>query len=248
MVNQNKATKVWNSYYKSMEDGPVGNLYPSEPLIRVVSTIRKGINVDDKLYFGDEGKENTNRTNFFGDALELGFGHVSNLLMMDEKGFKPFGLEVSEESIKRGNDRLKILNKKNIELSLWEPTKIPFSDQQFGFIYGLQCIYYCLDLESVINEIFRVLKPGGYFYFSFFSDKHHYFRYINTINEGKLFDIVEWNDNHPSLRIRKAPLAKIKNKDSLYKLFGKASELRIFTEETDFSPVFNSWWHIYGKK
>ena len=71
MVNQNKATKVWNSYYKSMEDGPVGNLYPSEPLIRVVSTIRKGINVDDKLYFGDEGKENTNRTNFFGKASEL---------------------------------------------------------------------------------------------------------------------------------------------------------------------------------
>ena len=59
---------------------------------------------------------------------------------------------------------------------------------------------------------------------------------------------MEWNDNHPSLRIRKAPLAKIKNKGSLEKLFDKASELRIFTEENDFSPVFNSWRHIYGKK
>ena len=114
MVNQNKATNVWNSYYKSMEDGPVGNLYPSESLIRVVSTIRKGINVNEKLYFGDKGKENTNRTNFLGHALELGFGHVSNLLMMDEKGFKPFGLEVSEESIENSK---KILGKDTVNNS-----------------------------------------------------------------------------------------------------------------------------------
>lgn len=248
MNNQDKATIVWNDYYKSREEGPLGNLYPNENLIRVVSTIRKGININSETYFGDKGMENKNRTNFHGEVLELGFGHVSNLIMMKEKGFKPFGLEVSEESIKRGRQRLELLNIKNIELDLWVPTKIPFKNEKFNFVYGLQCIYYCLDLDNVISEIFRSLKPGGYFYFSFFSDKHDYFKYSNTIKNGKLFDIVEWSNNHPNTRIRKSPLARVKSKDCLIKLFERASEIRVFTEETDFSPLFNSWWHVYGKK
>ena len=245
---QSRTTEVWDNYYTSIENGPVGNLYPNENLVRIVSTIRNGINLNNKEYFNLQGKENTNRVNFKGNALELGFGHVSNLIMMKEKGFTPYGLEVSRESVKRGKKRLKILNIKNISLNTWVPNKIPFPKNYFSFIYGLQCIYYCLDFKGILNEIFRVLKPQGYFYFSFFSNKHHYYKYINKIKIGKLFDIVEWSSNHPSIKIRNALLIKVKNRESLNKLFYKASEKRIFTEETDFSPIFNSWWHIYGKK
>ncbi len=245
---QNKATTVWDEYYKSREDGPLGNLYPNENLVRVVSTIRKGINVDSEIYYGDQGKENANRENFSGKALELGFGHVSNLMMMREKGFKSYGLEVSGEAVTRGRERLKQQDIDDIKLDLWTPTKIPFSDEKFDFVFGLQCIYYCIHLDEVIGEIFRVLKPGGYFLFSFFADKHDYLKYTNIIKEGNLYDIVEWSDAHPNPRIRKSPLAQLKNKENLYKLFDESSESRVFTEETDFAPIFNSWWYIYGKK
>ena len=75
--NTEVSRKVWNEFYSSQEAGPVGQQYPNEPLVRIISTLRKGINFDSKEYFGDQGKENSNRIGFTGSALEIGFGHVS---------------------------------------------------------------------------------------------------------------------------------------------------------------------------
>jgi SAM-dependent methyltransferase len=246
--NQNLATKVWDDYYKSIEDGPVGNLYPNENLVRIVSTVRKGISFDAKAFFGDAGNENKNRTKFSGRCLELGFGHVSNLMMMQAKGFEAHGLEVSPEAVIRGRDRLESEGKEDIPLEHWNPNLIPFPDGNFSFVYGLQCIYYCLELNEVISEIFRVLEPGGHFAFSFFSDRHEYMKYIDILEEKDNFDVVRWSDTHPNPRIRHSPLVRVRSAEDLKRLFGEASESRVFTEETDFSPTFNSWWYIYGKK
>jgi len=35
-----KSSKIWDEYYQSYENGDAGNLYPNEPLVRVLSTIK----------------------------------------------------------------------------------------------------------------------------------------------------------------------------------------------------------------
>ena len=240
-----KSQDIWNNYYTTIEEGAVGCLYPNEPLVRIVSTVRKGIKFNSEQFFSDQGKENSNRNNFSGECLEIGFGHVSNLLMMNEKGFNCTGLEVSMEAVKRGESRLKGF--KNIKLQFWEDLgKLPFNDNQFDFIYGLECIYYNVDLCNIISEIRRCLKPNGYFAFSFFSNDHDYHKFIDVMSEEKLYNVVKWSDNHPSHRIRGAILSQPKSKEALIQLFENFGEKRIFTEESDFSPTFNSWWYIYG--
>jgi SAM-dependent methyltransferase len=243
-----KPSKIWNDYYKSFSDGPVGNLYPNEPLIRIISTVRKGVNFSDEQYFHDQGQENANRTAFSGKALEIGFGHVSNLMMLSDKGFSPIGIEVSEEAVARGKVRIAAEGYEDINLMRWNPTVLPFENEYFDFICGLQCIYYNREIEDVIGEVFRCLKPDGHFAFSFFSKKHDYHKYIDILEEGDLYNIVRWSDNHPSYRIRGGVLVQPKSKDDLMKMFSVASDVRIFTEETDFTPTFNSWWYIYGRK
>ena len=79
-------------------------------------------------------------------------------------------------------------------------------------------------------------------------EKHDYHKYIDILEEGDLYNIVRWSDNHPSYRIRGGVLVQPKSKDDLMKMFSVASDVRIFTEETDFTPTFNSWWYIYGRK
>ena len=246
----NLSQEVWESYYRSIEEGPVGLLYPCEPLVRIVSTIRKGINFDSSKYYGDQGNENKNRFNFRGEALEIGFGHISNLLMLNEKGFTATGLEVSEEAILRGNLRLeKINNNKGIKLEKWSDlSKLPYKNNQFDFICGMQCIYYNNDLQNIIDEIYRCLKPKGYFAFSFFSNRHEYMKYIDIVKEEKLYNIVKWSQKHPNPRIRGAFLSAPKNSDDLLQIFSKFSSKRVFKEESDFAPVFSSWWYIYGQK
>ena len=246
--NTEISRKVWDDFYVSQESGPVGQQYPNEPLVRIVSTLRKGVNFDSQKYFGDQGKENSNRTNFVGDALEIGFGHVSNLMMMNDKGFNCVGLEVSQEAVERGRARLHANNRENIELQHWiDLRSLPFDSNSFDFIFGLQCIYYNVDLVNIISEIHRCLKPGGYFAFSFFSTNHDYHKYIDILEVGELCNIVKWSDIHPNPRIRGSILCQPRSKESLISLFSDFGEKRIFTEETDFAPTFNSWWYIYGK-
>ena len=249
--NTKIAQEVWNNYYISHGEGDAGRLYPNEPLVRIVSTLRKGISFDNARYFDDAGLENKNRLDMNGYALEIGFGHPSEMLMMRDKGFTCKGLEVSKEAVERGKARLERLNvgEDQISLDFWEnPGELPYKDNEFDMIYALQCIYYNNDFERIVSEIYRCLKPGGHFAFSFFSERHDYIKYIDIIEERELYNIVKWANNHPNPRLVGAPLVQPKPKECLNKLFDKFSEKRIFTEESNFCPTFNSWDYIYGKK
>jgi len=220
-------------------------------LVRIISTLRKGISFDNKKYFDDAGLENQNRLGMSGLSLEIGFGHPSEMLMLRDKGYKCKGLEVSKEALERAQKRLDRLGvrEEEISLDLWErPGILPYKDKEFDFIYALQCIYYNNDFELIVSEIYRCLKPGGYFAFSFFSDRHDYIKYIDLVESRNLYNIVKWSANHPNPRLVGAPLAQPKSKECLLKLFSQFNEKRIFTEESNFCPTFNSWDYIYGQK
>lgn len=169
--------------------------------------------------------------------------------MVREKGFIPHGIEVSQEAVWRGRSRLSHLAVPDISLKHWETRPyLDFPDNHFQLIYGLQCIYYNLEIETVLEEVSRCLKKDGIFAFSFFSKSHDYYKYSKLVEAGDLYDIREWSDDHPSYRIRGARLVAPKSRGDLLKLFERFSEVRVFKEETDFSPMFNSWWYVYGKK
>ena len=96
MKNKKKnSTTIWNKYYEDFEKGDwLGNQYPNEFLIRFVSNLRKKYTTKD--YFKDIGKEIKLKKNFNGNALEIGFGGLANLIMLRSKGFNCNGIEVSE--------------------------------------------------------------------------------------------------------------------------------------------------------
>ena len=54
---QDTTSNIWNSYYVSQETGNwVGNQYPTEPLIRYISNLRKSP-INKLEYFNDTGRE-----------------------------------------------------------------------------------------------------------------------------------------------------------------------------------------------
>ena len=244
---ENKTSKIWDNYYKSFDKKNLwtGNQYPNEALVRFVSNLRKNNNKID--YFKDHGKGFSIKNNFSGEALEIGFGGLANLLMLNNKGFNCTGIEVSENSVLKTTKYLKNKKLKNIKtIHVNDMSKMPFPNQKFDLIVGLQCIYYNLDMDKVINEVERLLTKRGKFIFSFFSNKHEYMKYIDYVDKKK--NIIKWSKKHPNKRIVGSKLIFIKNIKSLKKKFKIFKNVNIFTYEFDQLPLFQSWWYITGEK
>lgn len=55
---------------------------------------------------------------------------------------------------------------------LAEPHKLPFKDESFDVIIANHILFFMKDLDNVLSEIKRVLKPGGQVYCSTIGEKH----------------------------------------------------------------------------
>ena len=211
-------------------------------MICVSNLRKKGLDVN--KYFEDNDSEHSIKTYFSGKCLEIGFGSIANLKMMSEKGFVCQGLEVSQEAVTRGMEQIEKEKIQNISLQHWSPLTIPFPDNSFDFVYGLQSVYYNLDFMGFIKEVQRVLTPGGQLLFSFFSNKHSYLNYIESIDEN----VAKWSNNHPNKRLQGAAFYQPKNKNELLALFSDFDDIRVFTTDSDQTPFFESWWYVQGAK
>lgn len=246
-IYQKTSTNVWENYYKKSEVNNkwLGNQYPNEELIKFISNQRKS-STDKKLYFQDSGNDYSIKNNFNGNALEIGFGGLANLLMLKEKGYNCYGLEISKTSVKIANKYIKNNKVKNINLKVWDPEEKITLNKKFKIIVGLQCIYYNLKLPKLIDNFYDHLETDGQFIFSFFSRRHEYNKYTKVVDKKKNF--VKWSDKHPNERIRGATLYQPKTSNELKKLFFKFKNVRVFLTESNQLPIFQSWWYVTGKK
>lgn len=98
-----------------------------------------------------------------GAILDLGCGcgaiaaHVAELT-----GATVYGINLDKSQIdkaRRNPDRSRL------RLTVGDFNKpLDFGDEAFDAVYNVQALTYATDLESIFEEVFRVLKPGGKFF------------------------------------------------------------------------------------
>jgi SAM-dependent methyltransferase len=98
-------------------------------------------------------------------VLDLGCGMGRNLFPLLEAGFDAYGIDNAEYGIKHIWTEL---DKKNLskKIVLGKFQNLPFKDNHFDAIISIQTLNhgYESDIIQGINEIKRVLRPGGYFF------------------------------------------------------------------------------------
>ncbi|MFW5785198.1 MAG: class I SAM-dependent methyltransferase [Chitinispirillaceae bacterium] len=105
-------------------------------------------------------------------VLEVGSGAgLSVTLWSKEFGAEMYGIEPCGEGF---DESLKIAHRllKNNGLPLWRiiagfGEKIPFSNDSFDIVYSLNVLEHTDNPARVLQESFRVLRPGGLLYFTF---------------------------------------------------------------------------------
>ena len=112
-------------------------------------------------------------------VLDYGCGQGTSIHHLTKSyGYDGYGVDISEPSIKVCQ---KIINKKKFKLIDFDVNQNDnFFNKKFDLIISVQVLYYLnnIDLKNRLISLNKMLKPGGYVFFSMISTKHELFNYF----------------------------------------------------------------------
>lgn len=79
--------------------------------------------------------------------------------------------DICEDMIRDAKENLKS-EQYNFKFEVAEPSRLPYENESFDIVIADHILFYMRDLDSVLKEIKRVLKKGGYFYCSTMGNKN----------------------------------------------------------------------------
>ncbi|MGP7817887.1 class I SAM-dependent methyltransferase [Niallia sp. 01092] len=128
--------------------------------------------------------------------LDYGCGYGRTLLELRDSNFNHLhGVDFSEEMIKRAKS-----NDSEIDFQVVQSGKLPFPDHTFDSVLlfaVLTCVYKDEEQNAILDEIKRVLKPGGIIYINDFllnDDERNKARYEKGYAKYHTYGVFELTD------------------------------------------------------
>ncbi len=96
-------------------------------------------------------------------VLEAGCGTGAQTVILAHRspGARITAVDISADSLAAARQRLKALDSANVEFHLADCTRLPFDDDRFDHVFVCFVLEHLVRPESVLQELKRVLKPGG---------------------------------------------------------------------------------------
>ena len=112
-------------------------------------------------------------------VLDYGCGEGSNIHYLIKKhGYDGYGVDISESSIKNCQKKI---NKKKFKFIDFDVNQNDnFFNKKFDLIISIQVLYYLndIDLKNRLISLNKMLKPGGYVFFTMMGTKCEYYKYF----------------------------------------------------------------------
>lgn len=99
--------------------------------------------------------------------LEIGFGNGKffEKIFAQADGIKLSGIDFSETMVKAATaNNTELISAGKLELHHGNSDKLPFADNSFDKIFCINVVYFWDTPQQHLQEVQRVLKPGGKFY------------------------------------------------------------------------------------
>ena len=94
-------------------------------------------------------------------TLEIGLGQGADSMQIIDRGALYYGIDLTEESVRRVKERFRLFDKTYCEVQVANAEHIPYDDNSFDIVYSHGVIHHSPGIRQIVNEIHRVLKPGG---------------------------------------------------------------------------------------
>lgn len=187
------------------------------------------------------------------NVLDYGCGSANNAVFFCQKGYNVFGVDVapSFKKLVKGNFALHGIDESNLDnYQLIDPdsTSLPFPDNHFDFVFSNQVLYYLPNeahLKAVCNELKRVLKPGGFVFFTMMGPRNYYItHHLKAVHDGRVFEIRIEDPEHRLNGVRELILMVRDEKDlcELFDAFEPVStgyfDQKMFDMNSNFHYIF----------
>lgn len=176
-------------------------------------------------------------------TLEIGMGAGTDFIQFAKAGAEAHGIDLTEKSIEHVKRRLASQGL-TAQISQADAENLPFSNNIFDFVYSWGVIHHTPDTQKAVQEIYRVLKPGG----SFLVMLYHKFSWLvlylvvrRGLLKGELFtkgleriisEHTEWNNPQN-------PLTKVYSKREAKQMFRQFPKLAVRVIKTQ--SYSNDW-------
>ena len=176
----------------------------------------------------------------------LGFGSVGQRLLSHAKEY--IGVDLAKNPVDLMNERIKISKKLNSKAINSDVLSLPFKDDNFDLIVSIGCIHHTSSINKSVDELYRVLKPGGkaiimiYAKYSFVTllTPIYYlidvFKHGFSLNRTRVFRRYLFDNNLKG----EAPQTIFSSKEDLKLYFRKFNQKKINRE--------NYWFPFFRKK
>lgn len=101
-------------------------------------------------------------------ALEYGCGPGRNIVKFKDRFKRIDGVDISEVLIEKAIKHVNIDNGIISNLEVCDGQSIPFADESYDVVFSVICLQHIPVFEirdSIVKDVYRVLKPNGYFCF-----------------------------------------------------------------------------------
>jgi len=184
--------------------------------------------------------------------LDVGCGWSQSMPMCINEGYEYYGVDVTDRAF-ISDDIIKANGwDEKVHLSVFTPPKLDFTDASFSHAFSTEALHLNADSESmqtIINEIYRVLKPGGRFMATVMTPEYWYMplgtaKYVTD-------EVIEVQKNHVETNRIGARYFVFQNEEHIKKYFSKFSKIFIGTEHRvfgEYSEKYISHWIISVEK
>ena len=97
--------------------------------------------------------------------LDIGCGGGATLkrLLKRSDGAQVYGIDISEESVAKARKVNASVLDKQVFVSQGSAEKLPYEEGKFDLVTAVETVYFWPNLPECLQEVRRVLKPGGRF-------------------------------------------------------------------------------------
>lgn len=94
------------------------------------------------------------------NVLEIGYGMGRDHLELAKRGAVLSGIDITPKNLEITREHLDVFGYTS-DLHVGDAESLPFENNQFDFVYSFGVLHHTPNMEKAIQEVYRVLKPGG---------------------------------------------------------------------------------------